>query len=1691
MSLTGASELLGTSLSEEMIQLALANAGTAAADARANKLAFQLLTTVPMSPVAQLLAAVAERASRRAGPALGPFIDADDLHSMLRWKLWTLPADYFTPARVLKHPGLAAYLSVIARRIVIDECRAMANRGRTGIEPESIEASVDPRDTLAAVLDDLDLLRRFASELPEWQAPIVDVLAGRLDRDDALRSINRRRDATGLAAWSTDAIRTAVHRARKRLRDLITRTPSQMTPEPPREAAGNVPVVHTWRRFWCARDGSYSLADDGFLVDPETEYGRHVHDIVALDRLTEVPCLVLLGEPGIGKSTVVQQEVQRLIDDGRHAALADLSRTNGPDALYRTIERACVTNASPIYLFFDALDEGLARNPALASDLVDSIDKLGVSRVRIRITCRTLEWPPDLEARLQQRFDGERLPIYELLPLRRIDVIAAANDHGIEGEDFVRELRERDAMSLAIRPLSLRFLLAMFALEGALPHSKARLFDEGMLILCSEEGALQRGRNRRNPDVYQRRAIAARLAAASTFTNRQTIVRGDSADTGALPAKLVAGVVEELPDASYSVDLRGVEDVLAGTALFTARSATSYGWSHQGYREFLAAWYLAQHRVTTDAAERLYFPQGLGRVAGPLREVAAWHATFVPALFDRLVERDPEVLLHSDGAAVSSEARAQLVRALLDRMARYEALDGNYRWDYQKLAHPDLAPQLRPYITDRNANIIVRRAAMHIALACSVTDVIDNLIAVVVDGGNELQAREVAANALAQLGGERVREAFIGLLAAGFEPDPNDSIRGSILSFLWPDHIDAGTMFWHLTIPQRDDYLGSYQRFIEELPAALQPDDILLALEWVESIEGRASYDLQRAQHDVIDVAVRFVERDDVRAALVRIIRPGLKRHRGAWYAEGSHRNRGERTLTPADRSLIARDLISLTHEDEELGSALVFFDPPLIGPDDVRWLADLASISDESIQRACGRCVAAIYSRYGYPTDPLAADAVVSIEVPAFRDPLRPFLDPVEVGSASAKDLAERWTYVNRPAPDEPDDEPPEPSVWTIVSPWLERIEAGELSGWVELVYRWNKHLPKPIADNAEWAKLAASDRARILLAGLRYVQGVEAPDLAWLDIANEFPWSAVAARSALQLLAATRPALLDAIAEPAWRRWCPVLVALTFPSIAAPPRAELIRRCASFEELATTIVRVARRDNQREGHVSVLSELPDPLPQPLHAPLLMIAPELADDAFEDALDILVRAGNEQARELARATLRDAAPERAARAARVILPVDATQWSVVIARMQRERAFVDAFTPLVAHREDMRNDVFATLGEQAAAEIYLTLLRHYPPDEDARGPRGRLTLPDHLERLRRRMMDMLVHAGTNEAIRALEWLRDQEPDRDTLRYHLVEARQNQADTTWSPLSIGDLWKMLSAEESASPELAGDASAALPSIVPVSPERRDAPSAEIKELLASVQVLVETATNVETAAVHAAMRRLPGQMALVVGSLGLATYTIGMLGKYAIAHFQSDMGNESPNAAQLATNDAIVETRPSLVILIGLAFGLQPKKQRLGDVLVGQHVTSYEMIKLKPDSIEERGESLRADATLVERIHAHGRSWTFPRADASSVAFHVGQVLSGAKLVNNRDFRDALVRRFPTALGGEMEGIGAYGAAFRQRVPVLLVKAICDWADGTKNDRAQPFAAAAATDLVRHVLDKADALAALGVPMAG
>ena len=59
--------------------------------------------------------------------------------------------------------------------------------------------------------------------------------------------------------------------------------------------------TYGWKRFWCPRSGQISLADGGYLYNPEAEWGEaHNPDLVIFEAIAHLPCLALLGELGIG-----------------------------------------------------------------------------------------------------------------------------------------------------------------------------------------------------------------------------------------------------------------------------------------------------------------------------------------------------------------------------------------------------------------------------------------------------------------------------------------------------------------------------------------------------------------------------------------------------------------------------------------------------------------------------------------------------------------------------------------------------------------------------------------------------------------------------------------------------------------------------------------------------------------------------------------------------------------------------------------------------------------------------------------------------------------------------------------------------------------------------------------------------------------------------------------------------------------------------------------------------------------------------------------------------------------------------------------------------------------------------------------------------------------------------------------------
>lgn len=275
----------------------------------------------------------------------------------------------------------------------------------------------------------------------------------------------------------------------------------------------------------------------------------------------------------------------------------------------------------------------------------------------------------------------------------------------------------------------------------------------------------------------------------------------------------------------------------------------------------------------------------------------------------------------------------------------------------------------------------------------------------------------------------------------------------------------------------------------------------------------------------------------------------------------------------------------------------------------------------------------------------------------------------------------------------------------------------------------------------------------------------------------------------------------------------------------------------------------------------------------------------------------------------------------------------------------------------------------------------------------------------------------------------------------------------------------------------------------VPSSSPV--PGKDASIAEMKAVAQTIDLLVMTVTDTERAAFLPFLKPLQGQQAVLKGAISDTTYRFGQFGRYRVAHVESTMGSSGRHGATLTAANAIHELKPKALILLGIAFGVDRKKQRLGDVIVAEVVCNYEPQKVNEEVTISRGREVQCGPTLSERFRMRREDWDLPCGMHRKVQVHQGLMLSGEKLVNNKKFRDELVAKFPAAFGGEMEGAGAYAAATGKNTEVILVKAICDWADGDKNDRAQLFAAYAAVHLAAHVLSKPDVLRPLAATDVG
>lgn len=239
---------------------------------------------------------------------------------------------------------------------------------------------------------------------------------------------------------------------------------------------------------------------------------------------------------------------------------------------------------------------------------------------------------------------------------------------------------------------------------------------------------------------------------------------------------------------------------------------------------------------------------------------------------------------------------------------------------------------------------------------------------------------------------------------------------------------------------------------------------------------------------------------------------------------------------------------------------------------------------------------------------------------------------------------------------------------------------------------------------------------------------------------------------------------------------------------------------------------------------------------------------------------------------------------------------------------------------------------------------------------------------------------------------------------------------------------------------------------------------------------ARADILLVTATKIETKAVLEAFSVSEAQAA-PRGIDGRIYFDLGTVNGAHVMLTQCEMGAGGLGASLQSVGKGILALSPAAVVMVGIAFGMSEEKQKVGDVLVTERLRPYELQRIGTQGDGSVQVILRDDRPhsspwLINLLRSSEVTW-----DGADLRF--GTVLTGAKLVDNVDFRDQLCTLEPEAIGGEMEGAGLYVACHDAKIDWILVKAICDFADGQKaKDKVtrQALAAKNAASFVHHAI---------------
>lgn len=1175
--------------------------------------------------------------------------------------------------------------------------------------------------------------------------------------------------------------------------------------------------TYNWPRFWIPIGQSAPLDEHGFLFDPEDKHAHYYYtgyQARRLNQLSELPVAILLGEPGIGKSTALEEEFQRLHTAGEACLYRELNLYQSDSRLISDIFESAElqkwqTGHHHLTLLLDSLDECSLSIRAVARILANQLKCLDTKRLILRLTCRTADWPKNFANELREMWpskEGEVDPLglFELAPLREKDILSAAVDRFLDSAAFSKEVRLKEIQPLASHPNTLNMLFGLFGRSDGLPNQRAELYRLGCETLAAERNAFRQEFHQAGKlNARQRMAVASRIAAQMIFGHRSSIWRGDDwdAETADLIEKEIVGEIEHVDGYDFPVDPHTLRETTE-CALFSGRGENRIGFAHQSYVEFLAAWYLHSRGIDARRALLLLLHPDDKRVPPQHAETAIWLAAINRDVFRELVDKEPLLLLRADLSDTTDDQRAHLTETLLKAFAIKTEFDRDWGMHnhYRKLAHPTLYNQLLPYIVGQDFCGDARSVAMGIATACSVRALADDLVSIALNQLEPHELRQYAASAAGKLSSDSELVRLRPLALGETEEYLGDELKSVVIEALWPAHISAEEVFRLLEHTQNVRCLGNFRYLPEEFIDKFSSEDMVTALRWLAGTGKDVDFiEAGRLKDAIMIAAWNKLDDPSILRAFAETVWTCAERYESIFNRRGEREtNRMQQDKGKRRKSIIAL-LEAYPKADCELDLATwTLVGNQIIQPMDAVWLLEIYARSNSPISRLrLAKCINYFVKE---DSDPVWLDEVFTAAAEdathsnsPLADTLAQWMEPILLDSETARTLKEQHVRQQIRKQNKPPLLNPAPSV--RVTEALREFENGKNDSWWRLCdelslpdtatgYQWST---EEVIKLPGWQRADPLERSTILSCAEAWLINKCFPQEDIFLPNNEIRRIHTVTYSALQFLFRENQQSLAALPVEVWCYLAEILITYSYDD-AMDQRKGLIKQ--AYDKAPESVLKTFRRIIERDIASPLLSyqvrELAVIWDANVAALLheFLAKPSLAPDHVAVLLETLLEHGDELSFEIACGMVKVVDNQPLALAAANILIAQQTQrsWKIIWGTICSNASFGEKLMLGLANYSHRKaGNLLVSLSEPEIVDLYFWLEEHFPVANDVHYPSGKVhssTARDQLGRVRDNCPSYLSGLGTPAAIDALCLICDRFPDRDWLKHLLNQAKQ-------------------------------------------------------------------------------------------------------------------------------------------------------------------------------------------------------------------------------------------------------------------------------------------------------------------------